>query len=120
MKSRAQACARRSSTGTDRTLTSTLGDRFNSATEQATLFIALGSNGAVEWLDPGGAWRASGLAHLVEGVKEVRLRPSGNYTLTALLREPRRRGIYRLRVDYYEVPNGTVRHSNYSANFEIR
>ena len=106
--------------GSDRTLASTLGDRFNSASEHASLYVALGGSGAVEWRDPSGTWREMGLAHLVEGVKQVMLRPAGNYTLTALLREPRRTGTFRIRIDFVDAPAGTERHSDYSGVFEIR
>lgn len=104
----------------DRTLASTLGDKFNAATEQADLFVALGGSGALEWRDPNGAWRAAGLAHLVEGTKPITLRPAGTYRLTALLREPRNVGTYRIRIDYFDAPLGAVRHTDYSAHFQIR
>jgi hypothetical protein len=102
-------------------LTTSLGDRFNSATEHADLYLgAVGGGGAVEWRDSNGNWLTAGLAHLVEGVKPVTLRPGGNYTLTALLREPRRSGLFRIRVDFFESPDGRERHSDYSPAFEIR
>jgi hypothetical protein len=102
-------------------LTTSLGDRFNSATEHANLYLgAVGGGGAVEWRDATGSWQTAGLAHLVEGVKSVTLRPGGNYTLTALLREPRRSGLFRIRVDFFTSPNGTERHSDFSPLFEIR
>ncbi|HJU73186.1 MAG TPA: hypothetical protein VJ717_05530 [Gemmatimonadaceae bacterium] len=106
--------------GSDRPLASTLGDRFNSATEQPNLYVALGGSSAVEWLDSGGIWREMGLAHLVEGVKQITLRPAGNYALTALLREPRRSGTFRIRVDFADFPSGGNRLSDYSGVFEIR
>ena len=105
---------------TDRTLASTLGDKFNAATEQADLFIALGGSGALEWRDANGMWQVAGLAHLVEGAKQITLRPAGTYRLTALLREPRNTGTYRIRIDYVDVPVGAVRHTDYSAHFQIR
>ena len=105
---------------TDRAVASTLGDKFDSSTEQANLYVALGGSSAVEWIDPGGTWREMGLAHLIEGVKQVTLRPAGNYTLTAQLREPRRSGTFRIRVDFVDVPQGSNRYSDYSGVFEIR
>lgn len=104
----------------DRTLASTLGDKFNAATEQADLYVALGGSGALEWRDPNGVWRAAGLAHLVEGTKPITLRPAGTYRLTALLREPRNVGTYRIRIDYFDAPFGAVRYTDYSAHFQIR
>ena len=105
---------------TGRALISALGDRFNDATEQANLFVSKGSSGGVEWRDPSGVWLAAGLAQAIEGVKDITLRLGGNYTLTALLRDPRRPGTYRIRIDYFDAPDGTVRHSDYSPIFDSR
>ncbi len=104
----------------ERTLLSTLGDKFNSAPEQADLFVAKGGSAALEWRDASGEWRATALAQLVEGVKPVVLRRGGNYTLTALLFGPRRPGIYRIRVDFFDAPAGVVRYSDSSSPFQIR
>ncbi|MGH7710750.1 MAG: hypothetical protein ACREOG_05675, partial [Gemmatimonadaceae bacterium] len=65
-------------------------------------------------------WRPAALATLVEGVKPVLLRRGGRYTLTALLFGPRRTGLYRIRVDFFDAPSGVVRQSDYSGPFEIR
>jgi hypothetical protein len=104
----------------ERPLLSTLGDKFNSATEQANLFVAKGGSATLEWRGPTGEWRATALAQLVEGVKQILLRRGGNYTLTALLFGPRRTGLYRIRVDFFDAPAGVVRYTDYSAPFEIR
>lgn len=104
----------------DRTLTSRLGDRFNSASEQMDLFVTKGGSGALEWRDSEGVWREAGMWQAVEGVKEVLLRPSRSYTLTAMLRDTRRTGLYRIRVDYVEATGSTVQYSDYSGPFEIR
>ena len=99
-------------------LTSILGDRFNDASEQMNLFVAKGGSGTVEWRSPEGVWLEAGLAQLVEGSRAVVLRPARSYTLSALLRDTPRLGLYRIRVDY-EYPDGT-RYSDYSGVFEIR
>ncbi|HEV8363784.1 MAG TPA: hypothetical protein VGQ52_09705 [Gemmatimonadaceae bacterium] len=104
---------------TIRTLESALGDKFNAAMEQADLFVVKGSSGALEREEPDG-WRIVVLNTLVEGIKRVTLRPGASYSLTALLREPRRTGMYRIRVDFYEAPGGTKVFSDYSEPFEIR
>ena len=105
---------------TGRTLISALGDRFNFATEQANLFVSKGSSGSVEWRDASGVWQVAGLAQSIEGVKDITLRQGGTYSLTALLRDTPRAGTYRIRIDYFDAPDGTVRHSDYSPIFEIR
>ncbi len=104
----------------ERALTSTLGDKFNSATEQADLFVVKGGSAALEWRDASGVWRVATLAPLVEGVKPVLLRRGGVYRLTTVLFGPRQTGIYRIRVDFFEAPAGVVRYSDYSGHFEIR
>ena len=104
---------------TIRTLESALGDKFNAAMEQADLFVVKGSSGALEREEPDG-WRIVVLNTLVEGIKRVTLRPGASYSLTALLREPRRSGMYRIRVDFFDAPGGTKVFSDYSEPFEIR
>jgi hypothetical protein len=105
---------------TTRTLESALGDKFNAAMEQADLFIVKGASGALEREDPDGMWRVTLLNPLVEGIKRVTLRPGSSYSLTAILREPRRTGTHRIRVDFYDSPGGTKVFSDYSESFEIR
>jgi hypothetical protein len=104
---------------TIRTLESALGDKFNAAMEQADLFVVKGSSGSLEREEPDG-WRIVVLNTLVEGIKRVTLRPGASYSLTALLREPRRTGMYRIRVDFFDAPGGTKVFSDYSEPFEIR
>jgi hypothetical protein len=104
----------------ERTLESTLGDKFNSAAEQVDLYVVKGGSSALEWRDASGVWRVAALAPLVEGVKPVVLRRGGVYRLTTLLFGPRQPGIYRIRVDFFDVPAGGVRYSDYSSHFEIR
>lgn len=105
---------------TTRTLESALGDKFNAAMEQADLFIVKGASGALEREEPDGTWRVTLLNALVEGIKRVTLRPGSSYSLTAILREPRRTGMHRIRVDFYDAPDGTKVFSDYSEPFEIR
>jgi hypothetical protein len=106
--------------GSERSFLSIVGDKFNAATEQANLFVAKGGSAAVEWRDPDGEWHPAALVQLVEGVKPVLLRRRGYYALTARLFGPRRSGLYRIRVDYFDAPDGTTRYSDYSPPFEIR
>lgn len=103
----------------ERNLTSTLGDKFNSAPEQADLFVVKGGSSALEWRDASGVWRVAALAPLLEGVKSVTLRRGGVYRLTTVLFGPRQPGLYRIRVDFIDV-NAGVRYSDYSSHFEIR
>ncbi len=105
---------------TVRTFESALGDKFNAAMEQADLFVAKGSSGVLEREDPDGTWRVAALNTLVEGIKRVTLRPGASYSLTAILRDQRRTGLHRIRVDFYDAPGGTVLYTDYSEPFEIR
>ncbi len=105
---------------TVRTFESALGDKFNAAMEQADLFVAKGSSGVLEREDPDGTWRVAALNTLVEGIKRVTLRPGASYSLTAILRDQRRTGMHRIRVDFYDAPGGTALYTDYSEPFEIR
>lgn len=105
---------------TTRMLESALGDKFNAAMEQADLYVVKGSSAALEREEPDGTWRIILLNTLVEGIKRVTLRPGANYSLTALLREPKHTGLYRIRVYFYDAPGGTEAFSDYSEPFEIR
>lgn len=105
--------------GSTRVVTSILGDKFLDHGEQVNLFIDKGGSGTVEWRGSDGVWREVGLAPIVEGVKSVILRPTRHYTLSVLLRDTPRPGLYRIRVDYADAENGE-RFADYSGVFEIR
>jgi hypothetical protein len=65
---------------TDRMFYARLGDGFNTAAEQATLWAAEGSHGSVEEWD-GNSWDRLPRAFLIEGVRIVELHPRSTYTL---------------------------------------
>ncbi|HEY9228288.1 MAG TPA: hypothetical protein VIP11_16650 [Gemmatimonadaceae bacterium] len=97
-----------------------LGDAFNSAREQDPVYIAMGSDGALERAD-GSSWRVAETGILVEGVKEVELRPGKTYTFAATLPQNTSAGTYRFNIAYRttagaQQPSGR----GISASFEIR
>jgi hypothetical protein len=99
-----------------------LGDAFNSATEQQTIFAAEASDGRVE-RQAGDAWLTLPGAHLIEGFKTVVLMPGRSYELQAPVPGPRVTGVARIRITWFEdasaVGTGTPHH-DFSNTFELR
>jgi hypothetical protein len=99
-----------------------LGDAFNSAEEQDTLFAVTNSDGRVE-RQMGDSWLVMPGGLLVEGFKTVVLKPGTSYTLRAHLEGTRVTGTARIRVTWFasaaEVGQGTA-HDDTSNTFVIR
>ena len=99
-----------------------LGDAFNSATEQQTIFAAQASDGRVE-RQAGDAWLTLPGAHLIEGFKTVVLMPGRSYELQAPVPGPRITGLARIRITWFDdasaVGTGTP-HQDVSNTFELR
>jgi hypothetical protein len=99
-----------------------LGDAFNAATEQETIFAAEASDGRVE-RQAGDTWLTLPGAYLVEGVKTVVLMPGRSYELQAPVPAPRVTGVARIRITWFEdasaVGTGTP-HQDVSNTFELR
>ncbi|MGQ0647292.1 MAG: hypothetical protein ACT4P7_06945 [Gemmatimonadaceae bacterium] len=99
-----------------------VGDAFNGAMEQSPLFIALGTDAAIERLEDGGTWSAMPTGILVEGSKVVVLRAGRGYELRGNLSEPRRVGTMRVRLRYYTTASSAGQQAmvDYSAPFTVR
>jgi len=99
-----------------------LGDAFNAAEEQETLFAAASSDGRVE-RQAGDTWLTLPGSYLVEGFKTVVLMPGRSYTLHAPIPGPQVTGIARIRITWFEDADdvGTATpHEDVSNIFEIR
>lgn len=99
-----------------------VGDAFNGAEEQQTIFAAEASDGRVERL-AGDTWLTLPGAHLVEGFKTVVLLPGRSYTLHAPIPAPRVTGSARIHITWFEdasaVGTGTP-HVDVSNTFVLR
>lgn len=99
-----------------------LGDAFNAAVEQETIFAAEASDGRVERL-AGDTWLTLPGAHLVEGFKTVVLMPGRSYALHAPIPAPRVTGNARIHITWFEdasaVGTGTP-HVDVSNIFVLR
>ena len=99
-----------------------LGDAFNAAIEQETIYAAESSDGRVERL-VGDAWLTLPGAHLVEGFKTVVLMPGRSYTLHAPIPAPRVTGTARIHVTWFEDTSAVgigMPHADVSNTFELR
>jgi hypothetical protein len=114
---------------TDRLFYARLGDAYNSAAEQPTLWCAAGSNGFLEQWNPP-AWQSMPRFFLFEGVRVVELRPHSTYTLqggTSHSESGNRfarfadRISLRLRVQYFDdaALSPDQEHQDFSNNFVL-
>ena len=104
----------------DRTVFARMGDAFNGAVEQNPVYVANGSDGALEHSE-GSNWVTVEGATLVEGVKEIELRAGKSYSFIAHGSPSAPAGTYRITVSYRtsagaSQPAGRAS----SASFEIR
>lgn len=99
-----------------------MGDAFNSAEEQQTLFAVTSSDGRVE-RQAGDSWLSLPGGILVEGFKAVVIKAGKSYTLRAHLEGPPVTGTARIRVTWFtsaaDVGQGTA-HNDVSNTFELR
>jgi hypothetical protein len=98
----------------DRTFTARLGDGF-AGEEQDLLYVANGSDGALERAE-GSAWIAVSGAQLIEGVRQVTLRPGRTYGFIAQPSGEKRTGTYRIVVTFRDGEE----HRVISQTFEVR
>lgn len=84
-----------------------IGDAFNSAAEQSPVFIALGTDAAIEKQDTNGTWTVMPTGVLVEGSKVVTIKAGGSYELRGNLSEPRQVGTMRIRLRYFTTTDAT-------------
>jgi hypothetical protein len=99
-----------------------IGDAFNGATDQPNVFIALGTDAAIEKLETNGSWTTMGTGVLVEGSKVVVLRAGASYRLRGNLSDPRTTGTMRVRLRYYTSANtsGQTPLVDFSNAFTVR
>jgi hypothetical protein len=98
---------------------SRLGDAFNGAVEQDPVWVANGSDGALQRAD-GASWVAVDGVFLIEGIREVRLGAGKSYELIAHTPASAPAGRYRVVVSYRSAPGGAVTGRAASAAFEVR
>ncbi|MBC7896965.1 MAG: hypothetical protein H7066_16220 [Cytophagaceae bacterium] len=84
-----------------------IGDAFNAATEQSPVFIALGTDAAIERQGNDGTWSVMPTGILVEGSKVVTIKAGGSYELRGNLSEPRQVGTMRIRLRYFTTTDAT-------------
>ena len=84
-----------------------IGDAFNSAAEQSPVFIALGTDAAIERLNSDGTSAVMPTGILFEGAKVVTIKAGGSYELRGNLSEPRQVGTMRIRLRYFASSDGT-------------
>lgn len=99
--------AKLTNTSTD-TFYASLGDRINSSIDQEQLFVAEGSDGYIEKLEPDDSWLQKERGILYEGVRAVAIRPTKEYLVQAFVLWPNRdTGKFRIRIDYYHQIDST-------------
>ena len=106
---------------------SRLGDGFGPS-EQEQLFIACNSEGYIEkYNESDKSWNEKDLClYLIEGSRFVSVRPSQDYSIFGHLaknRDENETGIYRIRIDYYDIENPdsiATPYHDYSNSFEIK
>jgi hypothetical protein len=104
----------------DRTVYARMGDAFNSAVEQDPVYVASGSDASLERAN-GTAWSGVEGALLIEGIREIELRPGRSYSFIAHTAALAQAGSYRITVAFRasagaSQPSGRAS----SATFEIR
>ena len=108
-------------TSNDRDFYANVGDGFNSALEQPTIFAALGTQAVIERRVSGLKWENANTGQLIEGSRFVVLRPGSTYRLVGSI-APISPGTYRIRLDYSAAnndPSSPLLH-DYSAAFVVR
>ncbi|MCC6317562.1 MAG: hypothetical protein IT361_07715 [Gemmatimonadaceae bacterium] len=101
---------------------SRIGDFFGGSGDQDPVYIAGGTDAAVERLAADGSWTVLPTGILIEGSKVVGLRSGKTYELRGHLEEPRVVGTMRLRLRYFTTPNtaGVTPLVDYSPPFVVR
>ena len=98
---------------------SRLGDAFNGAVDQDPLFVAEGSDGALE-RQSGGTWVKAAGVPLVEGVREIVITRAKSYSVIAHASAPIQAGTYRITIKIRENAGGAVSATIASPPFEVR
>lgn len=96
-----------------------LGDAFNSAIDQNPLYVAEGSDGALE-RQSGDSWTKVQGGILVEGVREVVVSPTKTYVVLAHASGSIPTGMYRLSITLRETSGGPATLRIVSPSFEVK
>jgi hypothetical protein len=108
-------------TSSDQNFYANVGDGFNSALEQSTIFAAVGTQAVIERRVAGLVWENANAGLLIEGSRVVVLSAGRSYRLVGSI-APNTPGTYRIRLDYsarMNDPSATLFH-DYSASFLVR
>ncbi|MCH7574153.1 MAG: hypothetical protein IIA59_03420 [Candidatus Marinimicrobia bacterium] len=100
-----------------------LGDGLVRGLEQATLFVAEGSDGYLEFRSGDGEWNSLERVMLFNGVAAIILRPGKQYELLAFLSGPDQpTGTFRFKINYSTQQGGTggQTFTDYSNTFVIK
>jgi hypothetical protein len=108
-------------TSRDRDFYANVGDGFNAALEQPTIYAARGTHAVIERRVSAVVWKNANAGILDEGSRFVVLRAGSSYRLAGSI-APDAPGTYRIRLDYFarnNDPSATPFH-DYSATFRVR
>jgi len=109
-------------TSKDRNFYANVGDGFNSALDQPTIYAAEGTHAVIERLVTASEWESATAGVLIEGSRFVVLSAGKGYRLQGFI-TPVEPGTYRIRLDYsatYDDPSATMPFHEYSATFRVR
>jgi hypothetical protein len=109
-------------TSKDRNFYARVGDGFNSALDQPTIYAARGTHAVIERLVTASAWESATAGVLIEGSRFVVLSAGKSYRLQGSIM-PDKPGTYRIRLDYSTTnddPSATMPFHDYSATFRVR
>jgi hypothetical protein len=98
-----------------------VGDGYNSALDQPTIFAALGTQAVIERRVSAFKWESATVGVMVEGSRIVVLSAGSSYRLMGSI-APNAPGMYRIRLDYSASnndPSSTLYH-DYSATFRVQ
>ena len=97
-----------------------VGDGFNAAPEQSTIFAALGTHAVIERRVSDSAWEPAETGPLVEGSRFVLLSAGGGYTLVGDIAPLP--GVYRIRLKYFIRSNDPTAEPlhDYSPDFAVQ
>lgn len=109
-------------TSRDQDFYANVGDGFNSALDQPTIFAALGTHAVIERRVSAWVWKNANAGALIEGSRFVVLSAGKSYRLEGAI-APHAPGTYRIRLDYSahnNDPSPTMPFHDYSATFLVR
>ena len=109
-------------TSKDRNFYARVGDGFNSALDQPTIYAARGTHAVIERLVTASEWESATAGVLIEGSRFVVLSAGKSYRLQGSIM-PVEPGTYRIRLDYSTTnddPSATMPFHDYSATFRVR